>query len=139
MLQTCAELGTTFVAYSPLGRAFLTGTVHTEALADGDFRKNNPRFAGEAEAINRRLVDELGRFAAARNLTNAQVALAWLLDKHDNVVPIPGTRRMAYLEQNAAAADHRLSAAEIDELDRLFDPALVAGARYPAAGMVGIE
>ena len=139
MLQTCAELGTTFVAYSPLGRAFLTGTVHTEALADGDFRKNNPRFAGEAEAINRRLVDELGRFAAARNLTNAQVALAWLLDKHDNVVPIPGTRRMAYLEQNAAAASHRLSPAEIDELDRLFDPALVAGARYPAAGMVGIE
>jgi aryl-alcohol dehydrogenase-like predicted oxidoreductase len=139
MLQACAELGTTFVAYSPLGRAFLTGTVHTEELADGDFRKLNPRFTGEAEAINRRLVDELGRFAAARNLTNAQVALAWLLAKHDNVVPIPGTRRIAYLEQNAAAANHPLSPAEVDELDRLFDPALVAGARYPAAGMVGIE
>jgi aryl-alcohol dehydrogenase-like predicted oxidoreductase len=73
------------------------------------------------------------------SVTNAQVALGWLLAKHEHVVPIPGTRRMAYLEQNAAAADHRLSAAEIDELDRLFDPALVAGARYPAAGMVGIE
>ncbi|MBU1237863.1 MAG: aldo/keto reductase [Gammaproteobacteria bacterium] len=139
MLQACAELGVTFVAYSPLGRAFLTGTVHTEELPDGDFRKINPRFTGEAEAKNRRLVDALGRFSTARNLTNAQVALAWLLGKHEHVVPIPGTRRIAYLEQNVAAAEHRLSLAEIDELDRLFDPARVAGARYPAAGMVGIE
>jgi len=139
MLQACAELGVTFVAYSPLGRAFLTGTIHADQLANDDFRKNNPRFVGEAETINRRLVEELARFAAARNLSNAQVALAWLLGKHSHVVPIPGTRRIPYLEQNAAAADHHLTSAEIDELDRLFDPALVAGGRYSAAGMVGIE
>jgi aryl-alcohol dehydrogenase-like predicted oxidoreductase len=139
MLPTCAELGVTFVAYSPLGRAFLTGAVHSEQLAEGDFRKHNPRFVGEAEKINSQLVTELGRFASARGLTNAQVALAWLLDKHPHVVPIPGTRRIAYLEQNAAAADVLLNADEIAELDRMFAVERVAGARYPEAGMVGIE
>jgi len=139
MLPTCAELGVTFVAYSPLGRAFLTGAVHSEQLAEGDFRKHNPRFVGEAEKINSQLVAELGRFASARRLTNAQVALAWLLGKHPHVVPIPGTRRIAYLEQNAAAADVLLNADEIAELDRMFAVERVAGARYPEAGMVGIE
>lgn len=139
MLPTCAELGVSFVAYSPLGRAFLTGAVHSEQLAEGDFRKRNPRFVGQAEKINRQLVAELGRFASARGLTNAQVALAWLLDKHPHVVPIPGTRRIAYLEQNAAAADVLLDADEIAELDRMFAVERVAGARYPEAGMVGIE
>jgi aryl-alcohol dehydrogenase-like predicted oxidoreductase len=139
MLQACAELGATFVAYSPLGRAFLTGTVHAEQLADGDFRKSNPRFVGAAEETNRHLVEALGKFATARGLSNAQVALAWLLGKHAHVVPIPGTRRIPYLEQNAAAVAHGLTNAEIAELDRLFDPALVAGDRYPAAGMAGIE
>ncbi len=139
MLPTCAELGVTFVAYSPLGRAFLTGAVHSDQLAEGDFRKHNPRFVGEAEKINSQLVAELGRFASARRLTNAQVALAWLLDKHPHVVPIPGTRRIAYLEQNVAAADVLLNADEIAELDRMFAVERVAGARYPEAGMVGIE
>ena len=139
MLATCAELGTTFVAYSPLGRAFLTGAVHSEQLAEGDFRKHNPRFVGEAEKINARLVGEFGRFAAARGLSNAQVALAWLLGKQPHVVPIPGTRRIAYLEQNAGAVDVRLDKAEIAELDRMFAPERVAGARYAEAGMAGIE
>lgn len=138
MLQACAELGVTFVAYSPLGRAFLTGVMHTEQLADGDFRKHMPRFVGDAEKLNRQLVDELGRFAAARGLSNAQVALAWLLGK-PQVVPIPGTRRLAYLQQNAAAAGHRLSAGEIAELDAMFAAGRVAGSRYPEAGMAGIE
>jgi aryl-alcohol dehydrogenase-like predicted oxidoreductase len=139
MLPTCAELGVTFVAYSPLGRAFLTGAVHSEQLPEGDFRKHNPRFIGEAEKINGELVAKLGRFAANRGLSNAQVALAWLLGKHRHVVPIPGTRRIAYLEQNAGAVGHALSAAEIAELDQLFDPAHIAGQRYPDAGMAGIE
>lgn len=139
MLATCAELGTTFVAYSPLGRAFLTGAVHSGQLAEGDFRKHNPRFVGAAEKINAQLVAELGRFAAARGLSNAQVALAWLLGKQPHVVPIPGTRRIAYLEQNAGAVDVALNEAEIAELDRMFAVEWVAGARYPEAGMAGIE
>jgi aryl-alcohol dehydrogenase-like predicted oxidoreductase len=139
MLAACAELGTSFVAYSPLGRAFLTGTVNPEKLPETDFRKANPRFQGEAEHANRLLVEQLTAFAKARDMTNAQVALAWLLAKHPHVIPIPGTRRIAYLEQNAAAVDHALSAMEIAELDALFDPAHVAGQRYPEAGMAGIE
>ncbi len=140
MLQACAELGTSFVAYSPLGRAFLTGTVSTAALADTDFRKLNPRFAGAAEATNRRLVEGLRGLAESLGMNNAQLALAWLLGKHPHVLPIPGTRRIAYLEQNAAAADKApLTAAQLKSLDDLFDPARVSGARYPAAGMAGIE
>ena len=139
MLQACAELGTTFVAHSPLGRAFLTGTVATATLTETDFRKHNPRFSGAAEAVNRELVDGLRRFADGLGLTNAQGALAWLLAKHPHVVPIPGTRRIAYLEQNVAATQVSLTEAQVGELDRLFDPAKVAGTRYSDAGMVGIE
>lgn len=139
LLAACAELGTAFVAYSPLGRAFLTATVDTAQLADNDFRKHNPRFAGEAEAHNRQLVAALGGFAEARGLSNAQVALAWLLHKAPHVIPIPGTRRIAYLESNAASAAMALSADEMAWLDRLFDPAAVAGARYPEAGFAGVE
>ena len=138
MLATCAELGTSFVAYSPLGRAFLTGMVNPEKLSENDFRKANPRFQGEAEQANRLLVEQLAVFAKARGLSNAQVALAWLLAKHPHVIPIPGTRRIAYLEQNAAAVGHSLNAAEIAELDALFDPAKISGQRYPEAGMVGL-
>lgn len=139
VLAACAELGITLVAYSPLGRAYLTGAVDTSQLAANDFRRNLPRFSGEAEAKNRSLVDALSTFAAARGASNAQVALAWLLARQPQVVPIPGTRRIAYLEQNAAVVDVRLSRAEITELDALFAPECVAGARYTAAGMVGVE
>ena len=140
MLQACAELGTTFVAYSPLGRAFLTGTLTAASLADNDFRKHNPRFSGEAETTNRQLVEGLRGIADALGMSNAQLALAWLLGKHPHVVPIPGTRRIAYLEQNVAATDKEpLTATQVATLDDLFDPAHVAGARYPAAGMAGIE
>jgi aryl-alcohol dehydrogenase-like predicted oxidoreductase len=139
VLAACAEVGTTLVAYSPLGRAFLTGAVDTAQLAANDFRRNMPRFSGAAAADNRALVDALSTFAAARGVSNAQVALAWLLARKPQVVPIPGTRRIAYLEQNAAAVDVRLSAAEVAELEVLFAPEHVAGERYPQAGMVGIE
>ncbi|MGB4117139.1 MAG: aldo/keto reductase [Polaromonas sp.] len=139
MLATCAELGTTFVAYSPLGRAFLTGALDKSNLAANDFRNMLPRFSGVASDANQAMVDGLGRFAKGKGMTNAQVALAWLLCKHPHVVPIPGTRRINYLEQNAAAADVVLSASDIAELDALFPPDAVAGGRYPEAGMVGIE
>ncbi|MEG0193429.1 MAG: aldo/keto reductase [Comamonas sp.] len=139
MLAACSELGTAFVAYSPLGRAFLTGTLNMEQLADNDFRRNNPRFQGEAGQSNRQLVDTLAQFAAARSASSAQIALAWLLNKFPHVIPIPGTRRVAYLESNVAAAEIRLGADELAQLDGLFDPQRVAGARYPDAGFVGME
>lgn len=139
MLSACTELGVTFVAYSPLGRAFLTGTVEPEKLQAGDFRRSNPRFQGCAEESNRRLVEALRIFSSKRGLSNAQVALAWLLSRHRHVIPIPGTRRISYLEQNAAAAGLVLAPDELTELDVLFAPSKVSGQRYPAAGMAGIE
>lgn len=139
ILNVCAELGTIFVAYSPLGRAFLTGSLSTAALAENNFRKHNPRFQGEAALANRVLVDGLHQFAEARNLTNTQVALGWLLAKNPHVIPIPGARRIAHLEQNVAATSVQLTLADVGELDALFALERVAGARYPEAGMVGIE
>ncbi len=139
MLAACAALGTAFVAYSPLGRAFLTGTLQVEQLAGNDFRRNNPRFTGAAGESNRQLVAALAEFAAARGLTSSQVALAWLLCKYPQVIPIPGTRRIAWLESNAAAVDVQLAPQELAQLDALFDPGRVAGARYPDAGFVGME
>ena len=139
MLATCAALGTTFVAYSPLGRAFLTGSVNAAALADGDFRKSLPRFKDQAAVANAALVAGLGEFAAAKGLSNAQVALAWLLHKHPHVVPIPGTRQIKYLEENAAAQGCLLNEQEIAQLDAMFAPNAATGRRYPDAGWVGIE
>lgn len=136
MLDACAEVGASFVAYSPLGRAFLTGAVTSvDGLAADDFRRNNPRFQGEAFVQNRRLAEALAAFAAARTVTAAQIALAWLLNKQPNVIPIPGTRRIKYVEENAAATTIRLSPAEVAELDALFPPSAVAGTRYPAPVM----
>ncbi|MHC2016581.1 aldo/keto reductase [Methylobacterium sp. CM6247] len=139
MLATCAELGVTFVAYSPLGRGFLTGAIDPKTLSEGDFRKGNPRFQGEALAQNRRLAEALGAFAATRGVTAAQVALAWLVAKAPNVVPIPGARRATRLVENAAGVDLALSREEIAELDALFARDAVAGARYAAGGTAGIE
>ncbi len=137
VLQACADIGATFVAYSPLGRAFLTGALDVDSLAADDFRKTNPRFAGEAANANRKLVEGLKSFADARGITNAQLALAWLLNKNPDVVPIPGTRRIAYLEQNVAATEIVLTPQEVAELDLLFAPDKVAGDRY--ASMANVE
>ena len=128
-----------FVAYSPLGRAFLTGTVDPSALAADDFRRHNPRFAPGAAAHNARLVATLAGVASSRGATPAQIALAWLLHVQPHVIPIPGTRRVPYLEANVAAASVTLTPNEVALLDRLFDPAAVAGERYPEAGFQGIE
>jgi aryl-alcohol dehydrogenase-like predicted oxidoreductase len=140
MLATCRELGVTFVAYSPLGRAILTGTVKSEgSFAAGDFRSTNPRFQGDALRKNLRLVQGLADFAGKRGASSGQIALAWLLAKHPHVVPIPGTKRPRYLIENAAAAAIELDAQEIAALDELFDPAAVAGDRYAPTGMANIE
>jgi aryl-alcohol dehydrogenase-like predicted oxidoreductase len=139
MLQACAELGVTFVAYSPLGRAFLTGTVgKVEELPESDFRRISPRFQGAALERNNQLVAALGKFAAEHRAKPAQIALAWLLGKHPHVVPIPGTKRRTYLRENVAAADITLRPADIAELDRIFTPSKIAGARYPEEGMKGL-
>ncbi|WP_225771846.1 aldo/keto reductase [Inquilinus sp. Marseille-Q2685] len=136
ILQACRELGTTFVAYSPLGRAFLTGAVtDTSSLAPDDFRRRTPRFAGEALAQNRRLAEALTDFAFDLGAKPAQVALAWLLSRHRHVVPIPGTKRRAYLAENAAAASIRLTPDQVAALDALFAPGAVAGERYTEEGM----
>ncbi|MGV7213159.1 aldo/keto reductase [Bradyrhizobium sp. UFLA05-112] len=139
MLAACRELGATFVAYSPLGRGFLTGRLDVAGLADGDFRKTNPRFQDGARETNQALVNQLDRIARTRNLTPAQMALAWLLSKHPHVTPLFGTRRPERVQENATAAEITLSPDEIGTLDTLFAPDTIAGSRYPSTGMVGIE
>lgn len=139
VLAACRELGTTFVAYSPLGRAFLAGAVtDTSSLAADDFRRVNPRFAGDALVQNRRLAEALTDFAFDLGAKPAQLALAWLLAKHGHVVPIPGTKRRAYLAENAAAAAIRLTAEQVAALDTLFAPDAIAGTRYNEEGMRGV-
>ncbi|HEV7138529.1 MAG TPA: aldo/keto reductase [Steroidobacteraceae bacterium] len=140
MLATCRELGVTFVAYSPLGRAMLTGAVKgEESFTPGDFRRTNPRFQGDALRQNLRLVEGLAGFAARRGATSGQIALAWLLAKHSDVVPIPGTKRPHFVIENAAAAGITLTPEEIAALDELFDPSAVAGERYAPDRMGRIE
>jgi aryl-alcohol dehydrogenase-like predicted oxidoreductase len=133
VLPVCRELGIAFVPFSPLGRAFLTGTMPEGAFGTRDIRASLPRFHGEAAERNRRLVDQLVAFATRRGATAAQIALAWLLAKGDAraaVIPIPGTKQTRYLIENAAAADLKLAEADIAFLETLFAPDAVAGERY---------
>ncbi|MGO9083524.1 MAG: aldo/keto reductase [Streptosporangiaceae bacterium] len=132
VLDALRELGVGLVAYSPLGRGFLTGTVDVNALDAKDFRSRNPRFTGEGGAANQKIAAAVREIADAKGVTPAQVALAWVLGQGDRlgvpVVPIPGTKRVKWLEQNAAAADVALTADELAVLDPLGDQ--VVGARY---------
>ena len=139
LLPLCRELGIAFVAYSPLGRAMLTGALDTATLAASDFRAHNPRFEGEAGAANARLVEQLGALAQGWGMSRAQLALAWLLAQQPHVVPIPGTRRIERLQENVAAADLRLTAAQIGAVEALFAPGAAQGERYPKAGWAGVE
>jgi aryl-alcohol dehydrogenase-like predicted oxidoreductase len=139
LLAACRDLGVALVAYSPLGRGFLTGALDVKALAPDDFRRGNPRFQGEALAQNRRLAEALGAFARERGVTPGQVALAWLMARGPDVIPIPGSRRPERLAENAAAADLALSPSDVAALDALFAPGAAAGARYAPGGMAGIE
>jgi aryl-alcohol dehydrogenase-like predicted oxidoreductase len=130
ILPTCRELGIAFVAYSPLGRGFLSGTV--DSLAEGDRRLAHPRFAEEHRARNRALVQALEHFAARKGGTPAQIALAWLLAQGDDIIPIPGTKRIKWLEENVGAVDIHLSDDEIATLTEAFPPGAASGERYPA-------
>ncbi|MGH8249751.1 MAG: aldo/keto reductase [Steroidobacteraceae bacterium] len=138
LLPTLAELGIALVAFSPLGRGFLGGRFRKlDDLAPDDWRRNNPRFQGENFTRNLALVDHLQELAEQRDCTSAQLALAWLLSKHDNVVPIPGTSSAKRLQENAAAVDVELSQADLDRIEQISPKGSVAGKRYDPA-MLGL-
>jgi len=136
LLAACRELGIGFVAYSPLGRGFLTGRYRTPDDFDaGDWRRNNPRFQGDNFQRNLGIVERVGRVAARKGCTPAQLALAWVLAQGHDIVPIPGSKRRARLEENAAATGIHLTADDLKEIDTLLPPGMAAGTRYPETGM----
>ena len=135
VLATCRELGIGFVPFSPLGRGMLTGTLKASDMAEGDFRKALPRFQGENFDRNAALAARLSEFAAAKGVTAAQLALAWVLHRGEFIVPIPGARKIRNIEDNVAATEIVLTDAEADELGRLISPEDAAGARYGEAMM----
>jgi aryl-alcohol dehydrogenase-like predicted oxidoreductase len=138
LIPTLWELGVGLVAYSPLGRGFLTGDItRPDQFAPDDFRRANPRFQGENFQRNLDLVARVRELAERKNVTPGQLALAWVLAQSDNIVPIPGTKRRTYLEQNVAALDVTLSADELKSLDALG--ATVAGERYAPGGMASVN
>jgi aryl-alcohol dehydrogenase-like predicted oxidoreductase len=136
ILPLCRELGVGFVAYSPLGRGLLTGKItNVETLAENDSRRRHPRFQGENLEKNRGLVSRVSSLASEKRVTPAQLALAWLLHRGDDIVPIPGTTKIARLEENAAAANIELSDADMARLDQAAPLGAGAGARYAESGM----
>jgi aryl-alcohol dehydrogenase-like predicted oxidoreductase len=140
ILATCRELGIGFVAYSPLGRGFLTGAIqNTSELAANDWRRHNPRFQDGNVGQNRALVAAVTELAHARGCTPAQLALAWLLQQGDDIVPIPGTRRVARLDENADAALIKLDARELQHIGTVLATHAVAGTRYPAEHMARVN
>lgn len=140
LLGLCRALGIGFVPYSPLGRGFLTGQItRIEDLDPDDARRNHPRFQGANFQRNIELVAEVGRLAESKGCTPAQLALAWVLAQGDDIVPIPGTKRRPYLAENLGAATIRLSAGELDEIDRILPRRSFSGLRYPEAGMRSID
>lgn len=135
-LDTCRRLGIGFVAYSPLGRGFLTGAIKSpDDFEPGDYRRTSPRFTGENFAKNLKLVDKVREMAAAKGVTASELALAWLLAQADFIVPLFGTKRRKYLEENARAVDIALSKADLAEIEAAFPKGAAAGPRYPEAMM----
>jgi len=132
ILPTTRELGIGFVAYSPLGRGFLSGRFRSpEDLPEDDFRRHNPRFQGENFQHNLRIVERVREIAEEKGVTPAQLALAWVHHRGEDVVPIPGTKRRRYLEENVAATEIRLSEEDLRRLDEAAPPGVTAGDRYP--------
>jgi aryl-alcohol dehydrogenase-like predicted oxidoreductase len=139
ILALARELGLTFVAYSPLGRGFLTGAIkRVEDLSADDWRRDNPRFQGENFQRNLDLVHAIEELALERRVSPAQLALAWVIARHDHIVPIPGTRSIERLEENAAALEIRLSPAELGRLDAIAPRGVASGTRYAAGGMAAV-
>jgi aryl-alcohol dehydrogenase-like predicted oxidoreductase len=142
LLATVRELGIGFVAYSPLGRGFLSGRLTSsspEEFADDDFRRGHPRFEGENFARNLALVERVRQLAAEKGATPAQLAIAWVLAQGDDVVPIPGTKRRRYLEENLAALQLRLTREDLTAIDEAAPPGAVAGERYTPAMMARVN
>ena len=140
VLPTVRELGIGYVAYSPLGRGFLTGQFKSpDDFPEDDFRKNHPRFQGENFQKNLQLVDEVEAMAKEKGCTTAQLALAWVLAKGDDIVPIPGTKHVRYLDQNIGALEIRLTNEDLKRLDAILPPGAAAGQRYHARGMESVN
>jgi aryl-alcohol dehydrogenase-like predicted oxidoreductase len=140
LLPLCAELGITYVAYSPLGRGFLTGAIRSiDDLAPDDWRRTNPRFQGENFQRNLRLVDAVRDMAREKGCTPAQLALAWILARSDRIVPIPGTRRIERLEKNVGALDVKLTQEDLARLDAIAPVGVAAGTRYPEPLMQAVN
>lgn len=136
VIPACKELGISLVAYSPLGRGFLTGQIKKfEDLAENDYRRVSPRFQGENFQINLELVREIERMASGKGCTPSQLALAWVLAKGDDLIPIPGTKRVNYLKENIGALEVQLTAGEMAEIQSILEKFAVAGTRYPESGM----
>jgi aryl-alcohol dehydrogenase-like predicted oxidoreductase len=140
VLPTVRELGIGYVAYSPLGRGFLTGQIKSPSdFPEDDTRSRHPRFTGENFDKNIALVREVGEMAREKGCTTAQLALAWVLAQGEDVVPIPGTKRIRYLDENIAALDVKLSREDLDRLDAILPPGAAAGDRYHAQGMTTVN
>jgi aryl-alcohol dehydrogenase-like predicted oxidoreductase len=138
IIPTCRELGIGFVPYSPLGRGFLSGRFKSpDELDASDFRRSGPRFTGENLEANRKLAEKVEEIAEDKGITPAQLALAWVLAHGHDIVPIPGTKRRTYLEENAAAADVELTDEDMARIDAELPKA--AGARYDEAGMASVN
>jgi aryl-alcohol dehydrogenase-like predicted oxidoreductase len=136
ILPACRALGIAFVAYSPLGRGFLTGAIRSfDDLAADDFRRNSPRFQGDNFQKNLDLVARIEQIAAEKRCTPSQLALAWLLAQGQDIIPIPGTKRRRYLEENVGALDVRLSADDLRRIDEVAPKGVAAGKRYAEASM----
>ena len=136
ILPTVRELGIGFVSYSPLGRGFLTGQIKRfEDLAPDDFRRHSPRFQGENFQKNLQLVERVTDLARAKGVTPGQLALAWVLAQGDDIVPIPGTKRRVYLEENIAAASIELTPEDLAAIDAVLPPGAASGDRYPETSM----
>lgn len=132
VLAACRRLGVGFVAYSPLGRGFLTGTIRRpEDFAEDDYRRTSPRFQGENFTRNLHLVEQIETLARQKGCKPSQLALAWVLAQGEDIIPIPGTKRRRYLEENIEAVAIELTPVERAELDSFFPPDAVAGSRYP--------
>ncbi|HEU0134551.1 MAG TPA: aldo/keto reductase, partial [Allosphingosinicella sp.] len=140
LLPTVRELGIAYVAYSPLGRGFLTGQYKTPSdFPDDDYRRFHPRFTGANFDKNIALVAEIEKMAAEKGCTAAQLAIAWVLAQGEDIVPIPGTKRRRYLEQNVGALEVRLSPEELARIDEILPPGAASGPRYHEAGMATVN
>ncbi len=140
LLATVRELGIGFVPYSPLGRGFLTGAItKPEDLAADDWRRHNPRFQGDNFAKNLKLVEAVRDLAAQKGCTPSQLALAWVLAQGEDIVPIPGTKRRTYLDENIGAVDVTLTVDDLAMIDRILPPGTAAGTRYPQVAMAALN